>query len=80
MTESGGWTNEDTYSVAHAVNNTESIYTWLHEQIDAAAPVAVVAEQLARRIRGDREAAQVPSWVNLDNVNWNEIAHAHCAA
>ena len=68
-----GYTNADTYGVVVSVHNIEPLYTWLREQIASHPTPSAVAQKLADHIRSNSVDAQIPTWVDLDNVNWDEI-------
>ncbi|MEB3022924.1 MULTISPECIES: hypothetical protein [Mycolicibacter] len=75
---SHGWTNDSTYGVAGACDNTYHFQSTLQAIIDVAqqGDVDAAANQLREAVQ-DRNllADTLPSWVNLSEVNWHELVH-----
>lgn len=71
-----GWTNDSTYGVAGACDNTASFEDSLRAIVDVArgGDIETSASQLRDAVQTRALlAATLPSWVNLDEVNWREL-------
>lgn len=74
-----GWTNDDTHGAAGACDNTQAFAPRLSEIIDLARAghVDAAAQRLRTAAETDPALTQtLPSWVNLDRVNWSELVTA----
>lgn len=73
---SHGWTNDSTFGVAGACDNTASFESSLQTIVDVArgGDIETSASQLRDAVQTRQLlAGTLPSWVNLDEVNWREL-------
>ncbi len=73
---SHGWTNDSTFGVAGACDNTASFQHSLQAIVDVArrGDIETSAAQLRAAVQtGNQLASTLPSWVNLEEVNWREL-------
>lgn len=73
---SHGWTNDSTYGVAGACDNTQSFQSALQAIVAIArrGDVDTAANQLRDAVQVRKSlAGTLASWVNLDEVNWQEL-------
>lgn len=77
-----GWTNDSTWGVAGAADNTASFVPRFGQILATAkaGQIATAAEQLRIAVQDRRElAATLPSWVTLSEVNWTELVSSWAA-
>jgi hypothetical protein len=67
-----GWTNRETWNVAHWLFNDQPRYNWMKAQFPAGGSGPVTAENFCRSIFGKK----TPDNCLLDNVDWKEVAEA----
>ena len=73
---SHGWTNDSTWGVAGACDNTERFQGALHAIVDVArrGDIDTSADQLRDAVQTRNLLADtLPSWVDLGEVNWREL-------
>lgn len=72
---SNGWTNDHTWGVAGAVDNTADFDSQRRAIIDVARNVGphTAANYLRDVIAGGRLTATLPSWVDLAEVDWLKL-------
>lgn len=73
---SHGWTNDSTWGVAGTCDNTQSFESALQTIVDVAraGDIDTAASQLQDAVQTRNVlAGTLPSWVNLDEVNWREL-------
>lgn len=78
-TSSHGWTNDSTWGVAGACDNTERFQGVLRDVVAVArqGDVDRSADQLREAVETRRLLADtLPSWVDLSEVNWRELVDA----
>ena len=71
-----GWTNDHTWGVAGACDNTESFADQLADIVKTArlGMVIAAAHTLEAVVRNEKVlGSNLPSWVDLDAVNWTEL-------
>lgn len=73
---SHGWSNDSTFGVAGTCDNTQSFQSSLDAIVDVArgGDIDTAASQLQAAVQTRNVlAGTLPSWVNLDEVNWREL-------
>lgn len=73
---SHGWSNDSTFGVAGTCDNTQSFQSSLDVIVDVArgGDIDTAASQLQDAVQTrNLLAGTLPSWVNLDEVNWREL-------
>ena len=71
-----GWTNDSTFGVAGTCDNTQSFESSLLAIVAVArgGDIDGAALQLKDAVQTRNQlAGTLPSWVNLDEVNWREL-------
>jgi hypothetical protein len=77
-----GWTNDHTWGVAGACDNTASAQATVQSIIDTARGGQIDAAAGALReavVNSNLLDGTLPSWVDLDAVNWTELVQGWAA-